>query len=308
MPLTPDTWQQVADSDDGVHFRASQLVRRWRVEIDSSTETESSLIAFGRRDAEPVVLKVVKRPGDEWRSGEVARAFGARGMVRVLEHDDGAALFERIVPGKALVDLARDGQDDAATEILAEVIASMSPNAAPPWCPTVTEWGRGFAWYVERGDAQIPAPIVRRASDVYMELCETQRAPRLLHGDLQHYNVLRDDQRGWLAIDPKGVVGEVEYEVGALLRNPGELPAVLANPTTIEKRVSTLSSRLGLDADRVLRWGFAQAVLSAIWLVEDGFAVDVNSPALLLAREIEAMPGKRETGPGTGDWGLGTAD
>jgi streptomycin 6-kinase len=184
----------------------------------------------------------------------------------------------------------------------------MSPDAAPPWCPTVTEWGRGFAWYVERGDAQIPAPIVRRASDVYMELCETQRGPRLLHGDLQHYNVLRDDQRGWLAIDPKGVVGEVEYEVGALLRNPGELPAVLANPTTIEKRVSTLSSRLGLDADRVLRWGFAQAVLSAIWLVEDGFAVDVNSPALLLAREIDAMPRKRETGLGAGDWGLGTAD
>ena len=42
----------------------------------------------------------------------------------------------------------------------------------------------------------------------------------LLHGDLQHYNVLLDKDRGWVAIDPKGVVGELEYEVGALLRNP----------------------------------------------------------------------------------------
>jgi streptomycin 6-kinase len=38
--------------------------------------------------------------------------------------------------------------------------------------------------------------------------------------DLHHYNVLSDSGRGWLAIDPKGLVGEVEYEVGAAIRNP----------------------------------------------------------------------------------------
>jgi streptomycin 6-kinase len=43
---------------------------------------------------------------------------------------------------------------------------------------------------------------------------------RLLHGDLQHYNVLLDRKRGWLAIDPKGVVAEGEFELGAALRNP----------------------------------------------------------------------------------------
>jgi len=153
----------------------------------------------------------------------------------------------------------------------------------------VSDWGRGFAWYTEAGDTRIPAALVRRARDLYAELCATQGPTRLLHGDLQHYNVLRDDERGWLAIDPKGVVGEVEYEVGALLRNPGELPDVLANPATIERRVSTLSSRLGLDADRVLRWGFAQAVLSAIWLVEDGYAIDANVAPLRLARMLWGM-------------------
>jgi streptomycin 6-kinase len=277
--------------DDEIRVRVSRLVRRWGVEVDASLETESSLIAFGHRDAEPVVLKVVKRPGDEWRSGEVARAFGARGMVRVLEHDDGAALFERIVPGTALVELARQGRDDAATEILADVIAFMSPDPAPPWCPTVSDLARAFVWYVERGDTQIPAVMVCRASEMYTELCETQRAPRLLHGDLQHYNVLRDNQRGWLAIDPKGVVGEIEYDVGALLRNPAEMPELLADPATIERRISTLASRLDLDADRVLRWGYAQAVLSAIWLVEDGYGVDSSASPVRLACAIEAMLG-----------------
>ena len=130
--------------------------------------------------------------------------------------------------------------------------------------------GRGFARYIERADARIPAALVGRASDLYAELCETQGSTRLLHGDLQHYNVLRDHERGWLAIDPKGVVGEVEYEVGASLRNPGELPDVLADRGRIERRVGMMSSRLGLDAHRVLGWAFAQAVLSAIWLPQFG--------------------------------------
>jgi streptomycin 6-kinase len=287
-PTGPDP---IASQAGAVRVRQNELARRWLVAITESFETESSLVGFGLRDAEPVVLKVVKKPCDEWRSGEIARAFGGRGMVRVLEHDDGAALFERIIPGTALVEVTKDGRDTAATEILADVIASMSPDAAPSWCPTVSDWARGFTWYIDSGDTQIPASLVHRASEIYTELCETQRGARLLHGDLQHYNVLRDHHRGWLAIDPKGVVGEVECEVGALLRNPAELPAILSNPATIEQRIRTLSSRLGLDAGRALRWGFAQAVLSAIWYLEDGYAIDASSPSLQLARAIDAMFG-----------------
>jgi streptomycin 6-kinase len=235
------------------------------------------------------VLKVAKQQGDEWRSGEIAHAFGGRGVVRVLEYEDGAALLERSVPGTNLVELTKGGHDDAATEAIAEVIAAMAPNAVPSWCPTVSDWGRGFARYMESADARIPAALVGRARDLYAELCETQGPSRLLHGDLQHYNVLRDDERGRLAIDPKGVVGEVEYEVGALLRNPGELPDLLTDPATIERRIGMVSSRLGFDANRVLRWGFAQAVLSAIWMVEDGYWVDASIPVLRLARVLGGM-------------------
>jgi streptomycin 6-kinase len=278
---------------DEVHVRADRLARRWSVEIDSRIETESSLIAFGRRGIEQVVLKVVKRAGDEWRSGDVVSAFGGHGVVRALEYEDGAVLLERIVPGTSLVDLTRSGHDQAATEILADVIATMAPNAAPPWCPTVSDWGRGFTRYAGRGDSQIPASLVARASDLFAALCETQGPTRLLHGDLQHYNVLRDDQRGWLAIDPKGVVGEVEYEMGALLRNPVELPDILTSPAIIERRIDVVSGRLGLDAARVLRWAFVQAVLSAIWMIEDGHAI---GEAVRIAQMLG--DGGRATGDG----------
>lgn len=65
-----------------------------------------------------------------------------------------------------------------------------------------------------------------------MKLAASQDETTLLHGDLHHYNVLSDVRRGWLAIDPKGVIGEVEYEAGAIFRNPNEMPDLF----TIAKR------------------------------------------------------------------------
>jgi len=165
----------------------------------------------------------------------------------------------------------------------------MSGTAAPAWCPTVTDLGRGFSWYAATGDTQIPLPLVRRAGAMYAELCETQRETRLLHGDLQHYNILEDRERGWIAIDPKGVVGEVEFELGAALRNPVERRDIFADSATIESRIRAWSSRLPVDAGRVLRWGFAQAVLSAIWHVEDGYTIPMDSGPLALAAAIEHL-------------------
>jgi len=269
--------------------RCHELARRWRVDLGDVFETESSLIVYGRREGEPVVLKVVKAPGDEWRSGEVVSAFGGRGMVRALEHVDGAVLLERLVPGTALVELTKRGRDDEATEIVADVIASMSPGVAPAGVPSVRDWARGFDWYLKSGDAQIPTSRVSRARAIYLALCDTQGPTRLLHGDLQHYNILFDRGHGWVAIDPKGVVGEVAYEVGAALRNPGECPEVFADRAVIESRVAAFASRLGVDVDRLLRWAYAQVVLSAIWQVEDGYPVGEASVPLTLAGALEAM-------------------
>ena len=131
---------------------------------------------------------------------------------------------------------------------------------------------------------------MREAQEVYEHLASSQRTTMLLHGDLQHYNVLFDNNNhGWTAIDPKGVVGELEYEAGALLRNPIEQPELFTNRANIERRVKILTRLLPLDHSRTLQWAFAQAVLSAIWDAEDGYPVEPNHPALLLANTLKGM-------------------
>ena len=269
---------------------------RWNVTIEETRETHSSVLGFGVRDGRGVVLKLTKGAGDEARSGEVLRRFGGSGAVRVFESEFRAVLLERLEPGEELVNLVRRGDDDEATRILAQVIEKLvshqtpaTTQTVPAGIPTVIDWSRSFEGYVQSRNQEVPAELVREAHAFYCDLADSQRTTLLLHGDLQHYNVLYDYKRGWLAIDPKGVVGELEYEIGALMRNPTEQPALFANRNTIERRLNILTSALSLDHARTLRWCFAQAVLSAIWSVQDGFPVEHNHPALQLARTIRPM-------------------
>jgi streptomycin 6-kinase len=147
----------------------------------------------------------------------------------------------------------------------------------------------GFERYAAGADGQIPRHLLAEAQRVYLELGGSQSHTRLLHGDLQHYNVLCDARRGWLAIDPKGVVGELEFELAALLRNPSDRPEWFAQDAVVDRRLTRLAAKLGIDRRRSLRWGFAQGVLSAVWTVEDGFPVDSRNPGLSLARTIRPM-------------------
>lgn len=272
--------------------RLGRYAAEWRVDLSETLETGTSLIAFGAHQNQSVVLKVTKQTGDEWHSGEVLQAFNGQGFVRVYEHAGGAVLLERLVPGNSLAEWSGAGRDEATTEILAEVIARMS-NVNPParlsHCPAVDDWARGFEWYQANGQQQIPRDLVETGQKEFLELCASQGQRRLLHGDLQHYNVLFDAGRGWLAIDPKGVFGELEYEVGAIMRNPVACPELFLRRSTVERRLEVLATRLNLNYERALRWTFAQAVLSAIWEIEDRHRVDESSAVVRLADTVRTM-------------------
>jgi streptomycin 6-kinase len=266
--------------------RVLACVRAWGVAIERTVATKNSLLVHGLRGDKPVVLKIVNEPGDEWRCGEMAARFGGRGVVQVYEHMPGAALFEKLVPGEPLAKLTLAGRDDEATDVLAMLLGRMAPGDAPEGCPTVEEWGKAFERYHASGDARIPAALLEPAQRIFRELSATQRNPGLLHGDLHHYNVLSDRARGWCAIDPKGVVGELEYELGAALRNPFDRPGLFANLVIVERRLAHFGLVLGIDVGRARGWCFAQAVLAAIWSIEDGTGEAERDAALALARVL----------------------
>ena len=271
------------DSSSRARMRSRAAI--WRVAVEDVLETATAIVAYGSRGEERVVVKIDRQQRDESRSAAVLRGFRGNGTVRILDHAEDALLLERITPGESLTTKAATGHDDDATGILADVIGRMSADGYSG-VPTVEEWGNSFERYRAGDDHSLPHSLVEEACNVYGGLCASQHRRRLLHGDLHHGNVLFDSQRGWLAIDPKGVLGELEYEIGAALRNPIECPEVFLDRRRIRARIDDFADRLQLDRDRIVGWAFAQAILSAVWLIEDGFAVERDHPWLELARRI----------------------
>jgi streptomycin 6-kinase len=258
--------------------RADEHISAWRVSAERWVETRSSILILGRRGGDPVVLKVGK-------DVEILDLFDGKGTARVYEHAEGAVLLELVAPATPLASLTCAGHDERASEVLAGVIAEMSPRAPAATVPTVPDWGKSLA----QPSGAIPDALLSEARRVYFELAHSQSHVRLLHGDLHHHNVLFDSRRGWLAIDPKGVIGELEYEVGAALRNPCERPDLFTQAATIEKRVACFARVLSLDPARILAWGFAQAVLAAVWEVEDQGILDAGHAWIALADAIRPM-------------------
>lgn len=278
MPTEPDP-----------HERLAELSRSWGVELGRIEQTPSSVIGFGERSNEPVVLKVALRRHDEWHAGEVVSAFEGKGMVRALEHVPGAVLVEWLQPGTALVDRVEPNRDSDANRVFIEVIEEMSASGADTQgFPRAEEWGGGFDEYLADSGGGVPRELAAEARTVFFELCRTQPGVQLLHGDLQHYNVLWSERRGWAAIDPKGVVAEVAFELGAVLRNPVGM-ADLHTRSGIKRRLDQLAGGLGLDAVRVAGWAFAQAVLSAIWMIQDQGPGAQVQPALRVGRNVRYL-------------------
>jgi streptomycin 6-kinase len=281
---------------DKLRERLQLHAREWRVNLEETFETETSLLAFGTREEQRVVLKVVKEPEDEWHSGQVLAAFAGQGFAKVYEYALGAMLLERLQPGHSLVELAMNGREEEATEIVAGLLQRMpvidERQTDLANCPPIEAYSKGFERYLASGDRRISKSLVETAQGVFIELCATQHNRRLLHGDFQHYNVLFDSQRGWLAIDPKGVFGELEYEIGAIIRNPIEAPEVFLSASCVDRRLKHFAGALQLDFDRMLDWTFAQSVLSAIWEVEDGHSLDPTSPILRLAVLLKNLTGR----------------
>lgn len=224
-------------------------------------------------DGTEVVLKVGVPNPELLIEIEALRLYDGRGIVRLLDadRDQGVLLLERLKPGTPLSSLT---DDERATSIAAQVMRQLwKPVPSGPAFPTVAQWAAGLKRlrkHFDGGSGPFPPTLVAAAETLFVELIDSMAEPVLLHGDLHHQNILAAERQPWLALDPKGLVGEPAYEVGALLRNP--MPQLLSKPQprrVLARRVDQLAEELGFDRARLLGWGLAQAVLAGWWSFED---------------------------------------
>ena len=256
--------------------------RRWGLTIGPPFALTFNYVAPAVcADGTQVVLKVCSLTDEFPQQPEALRLVDGHGMVRLLECDPAEEIMvlERLMPGTFLRNVE---DDEVSTSIAAFIMRKI-------WCPvpekhpfkTVQGWGKGFdrlRQYYGGGTGPFPKALLEEAETLYRELSASMAEPVLLHGDLHHENILAAEREPWLAIDPKGLVGEPAYETGAWLRNP--MPQLLDMPQPgriLARRIDQLAEELGFDRARLRDWGLAQAMLSAWWSMEDSGELSIFS-------------------------------
>ena len=133
--------------------------------------------------------------------------------------------------------------------------------------------------------------ILARCAATAAALLAAPREIGVLHGDLHHGNVLDFGRRGWLAIDPKGLVGERGFDFANIFTNPDladAAPPVAVLPDRFARRLGIVAAAASLERRRLLQWVLAWTGLSAAWFIGDGLPGDVDlRVAALAAAELD---------------------
>ena len=232
-----------------------------------------------RGDPAPLVLKVQLPDPESAPEALALAAWDGHRAVRLHEHDPErcALLLERCEPGTDLHGERDVGVGfDAATALVRELHAAAIPAGVPDLDAYLAAW----ALRVEARRAL----LLDVDDDVWALVLATMRGPAgrggrrvLLHGDLNPTNVLAS-ARGWLAIDPKPMVGEPAFDVARTILQlaPGLDPA-----DAVGARIGRSAAALELDPVSIATWCLVDIVGMA------SFAAVTHQPAE--ARRLLAM-------------------
>ncbi|MGA0602368.1 aminoglycoside phosphotransferase family protein [Caulobacter sp. KR2-114] len=250
----------------------------WGLEPDGAPiVTPSSKLLPVRRGREAAMLKAAMH-AEEIAGHALMGWWAGRGAARLLAAQADAVLLERVVGERSLATMAQAGEDLAAMTVLCDAAAALhAPRAAalPPTLVPLARWFRALAPSADKRGG-----VLGKAFAISQGLLADQHEVGPLHGDIHHGNILDGGARGWLAIDPKGLLGDRGYDYANMICNPGPEPS--QDPARIAARVDLVADRSGLGRERLLRWLLAYCGLSAAWTLDGDWQGDAR-PALRIA-------------------------
>lgn len=187
---------------------------------------------------------------------------------------------------RSLMQMALAGEDDEVSRIVCASLARLHAPRSMPLPPLLTlpEWFKAL-----RPAARREGGIFLRCLATADELLAAPREQVVLHGDIHHDNVLDFEERGWLAIDPKRVMGERGFDFANLICNP-DLPTS-GDPQRFTRQVEVIAQAAGLERKRLLQWVLAYTGLSAAWFLEDGDVPSAEHELQVAELAIQALEG-----------------
>ncbi len=215
---------------------------------------------------QPALLKIARSKEEERGNLLMAWWNGQGGAAPVFLHEGPAVLMERALGQNSLIHMAKNNQDEQATKIIcaaAQKLHGIKNKNPPPSLITLSEYFRALG-----PAASQHGSVLIQANQTAEELLKNPKDSVILHGDIHHGNILDFGEKGWLAIDPKALMGESYFDFANLFLNPDF--ELATKPGRLESQLMLVSKTANLNSHRLLQWILAYAGLSAAWHLEDG--------------------------------------
>ncbi|ACZ88140.1 aminoglycoside phosphotransferase family protein [Streptosporangium roseum] len=255
---------------------AANFLDRWtlRPEGLAGHGMASLVLPVTRADGTPAVLKLQQVTEDSIGAALGLRVWNGDGVVRLLDHDPdtGTMLLERLDAARPLSSVA---DDDAAMQILAELMARLVAVPAPPGLRHLADIAAAMLDEVPRAVPALRDPAEQRLVHICAAaVAELIGEPgdRLLHWDLHYDNILAGQREPWLAIDPEPLAGDPGFDLWPALDSRWEEAVVATGDVTrtVLRRFDLLTEALGLDRQRATGWTLGRVLQNALWDIEDG--------------------------------------
>lgn len=252
----------LGEVDELVAYVADEWSLRLGEPFDPGGEcswTAPALTAAG----EEVVLKVELPHPEALDEAKGLRLWDGAGAVRVYEDlqlENGyVLLLERCLPGTELRSRPEPGQDEVITGLLERLWrADFAGAGFRPLSEMCDMWADEYEDRPPSERATLDRGLAREGIGLLRSLPRQGGREVLLCTDLHAGNVLSAEREPWLVIDPKPYFGDPHYDLTQHMFNCEE--RLRAAPLALAERLAGL---LGLDAERIILWGFARAVAAS---------------------------------------------
>lgn len=268
--------------DEGVRWlnslpdQVDQFEQKWNIKtFDPFTLSYNYVCPAITTDGQNVVLKLSFPNNHEFMTEiEAIKRFPEEVTIKILEEDleKGCVLLEQAIPGTPVAKITPDeDQIHFVAQVIKKLHKPIIEEDKKTFC-SISNWAEIFDKYIKHdkdGLGIVPRNLVDLGKSIFTEFLQEDKQQYLLHGDLHNDNILQS-KRGWLVIDPKGIVGEREFELGAYLRNPYyDLPHNSDYKAIETRRIMQFANELGFDRERIRLWALASTIISMLWFWED---------------------------------------
>lgn len=245
------------------------LSHHWSLtNMESVDNMRWNYVAYAKQDHQSVVLKICSDTTLAKHECSALHHFDGHGAIKVLDYHEAyhAMLLERALPG---ISLKQQHPNDIDNIILSYVHVATALQSQKPLHANYQHMSQWCEAIDKIQDVRIKIHLVEKAKQIKTQLLNSVTEEYLCHGDLHLENILLN-QDNWLAIDPKGIIGETAFELAAFdLINDAELADPTMLPSKIIMRINQLATSAGVDSRRLLAWIYLRIMISAQWFVED---------------------------------------